>query len=194
MIAAVTGILEGRTADAVIINVGGLSLRVFAPAAAVRDAGAIGDRVTLYTHLHVREDILALYGFLRPAERDFFEKLLGVSSVGPRLALSLLSALSLEELQEGIARGDTDALTRIPGVGKKTAARLILDLKGKLDLVALTGSVARPSPADAEVIAALTGLGFPLAAAQEAVRNLPADGPQDAADRVRLALRFFAAH
>ena len=134
MIAAVTGRLESMNLDNVVVNVGGVSFRLFAPTPTIQDCGDIGGTVVLYTHLHVREDMLSLYGFLRPAERDFFERLLGVSGIGPKVALSLLSALSLTDLEQAIARGDIDTLTHIPGVGKKTSARLVLELKGKLDL------------------------------------------------------------
>ncbi len=192
MIAAVTGILEGRSPDSVVINVGGVSLAVFVPATTGRAIGEIGDRVVLYTHLHVREDVLALYGFAHAAERDFFERLLTVSGVGPKAALALLSALPLADLEAAIARGDVEHLTRIPGIGPKTAARLMLELKGKLDLsraLAAPGSAARTN---AEVLAALTNLGYPLAAAQEAIQSLPPDPSLSSEERIRLALRYFA--
>ncbi len=194
MIAALTGRLEGRTADSVVLNVGGVSLRVFVPAPAAQDCGSIGDTVVLYTHLHVREDALRLYVFLRPAERDVFERLLAVSGVGPKVALALLSAFPSRDLEAAISRGDVEALTRIPGVGKKTAARLVLELKGKLDLSQALSGRPSVSTADAEVLAALTNLGYPAAAAQEAVHNLPTDPALSTADKIRLALRYLSRH
>ena len=115
MIAALTGQFEGRGADSVIINVGGVSFRVYVPTSVAHSCGEIGQTLVLYTHLYVREDALNLYGFLRPADRDFFERLLGVSGIGPKAALALLSALPLADLEAAISGGDIDALTRVPG-------------------------------------------------------------------------------
>jgi Holliday junction DNA helicase RuvA len=192
MIAAVTGRLESRTADGVVVNVGGVSFRILAPTSTIRDCGDIGGTVVLYTHLHVREDALSLYGFLRPTERDFFERLLGVSGIGPIVALSLLSALSLTDLERAIAGGDIDTLSHIPGVGKKTSARLVLELKGKLDLSQASSGRPAAANADTEVLTALTNLGYPLAAAQDAIQNLPTDPSLSTADKIRLALRSLA--
>ena len=179
--------------DNVVVNVGGVSFRLFAPTPTIQDCGDIGGTVVLYTHLHVREDMLSLYGFLRPAERDFFERLLGVSGIGPKVALSLLSALSLTDLEQAIARGDIDTLTHIPGVGKKTSARLVLELKGKLDLSQVSSGRPAAANANTEVLTALTNLGYPLAAAQEAIQNLPIDPSLSTPDKIRLALRSLAA-
>ena len=191
MIAAVTGRLESRSTDSVVINVGGVGFLVHVPASTARDCGEIGDTLALYTHLYVREDALNLYGFRTPAERDFFGRLLGVSGIGPKAALSLLSALPLTELEQAIVAGRVDALTRVPGIGAKTASRLILELKGKLDLSHT--EVRRPAAAgDSDVLAALTTLGYPLAAAQEAVQGLPADPSLATGDKIRLALRYLS--
>jgi Holliday junction DNA helicase RuvA len=192
MIAALTGRIEGRTSDSIILHVAGVGFRVFAPAATIRDCGEIGQTVVLHTHLYVREDALNLYGFLHAGERDFFERLLGISGVGPKVALSLLSALPLSDLETAIAAGDVDKLTRVPGIGKKTAARLVLELKGKLDLSQIIAGRTATTPANADVLAALTNLGYPLAAAQEALQNLPSDPSLTTGDRVRLALRYLA--
>lgn len=191
MIAALTGRLEGRSTDSVVINVAGVSFLVRVPASTARECGNIGDTLALYTHLYVREDALNLYGFRSAAERDFFERLLGVSGVGPKVALSLLSALPPADLEQAIAAGNVESLTRIPGVGKKTAARLILELKGKLDLLqAVFGPP--PTTADSDVLAALTNLGYPLAAAQQAVQSLPGDPSLATGEKIRLALRYLA--
>jgi Holliday junction DNA helicase RuvA len=192
MIAALTGQIEARTSDSIIVNVGGVSFRVYAPAPAVHECGEIGQTVVLHTHLYVREDALNLYGFLRAAERDFFERLLSVSGVGPKAAMSLLAALPLVDLQAAIANGDIETLTHVPGIGKKTAARLVLELKGKLDLALATGGRPTAPPADAEALAALTNLGYPLAVAQEAMLNLPTDPTLQTGDKIRLALRYLA--
>jgi holliday junction DNA helicase RuvA len=192
MIAALTGRLESRTLDSIVINVGGVGFLVHAPASTVQECGEIGQTIVLYTHLYVREDALNLYGFRSAAERNFFERLLSVSGVGPKVAMSLLSARPLAELERAIAEGDVEVLTRIPGVGKKTSARLVLDLKGKLDLSQVTSARTGISPANAEVLAALTNLGYPLAAAQDALQNLPTDPSLPTSDKIRLALRYLA--
>ena len=192
MIAALTGLLESRSQDSVVINVGGVSFLVHVPTTTAQDCGDIGQTVVLYTHLYVREDALSLYGFLSPDQRDFFERLLAISGVGPRVALSLLSALPLPDLERAIESGDVDRLTRVPGVGKKTSARLVLELKGKLDFSQIAGRPSAPPPASAEVLAALTNLGYPPAAAQDAIQSLPADPTLDTANKVRLALRYLA--
>jgi len=193
MIAALTGQIEGRTSDSVLVNVGGVTFRVHAPAPTAQSCGDIGQTLVLHTHLYVREDALNLYGFLSIAERDFFERLLGISGIGPKAALALLSAMPLPDLQAAIAGGDVDALTRVPGIGKKTAARLVLELKGKLDLAQVTGRQPAVPPANADVLAALTTLGYPLAVAQEAIHNLPIDADLTTSEKVRVALRYLAA-
>ncbi len=192
MIAALTGRIEGRTSDSVLVSVGGVTFRVHAPATTVQTCGDIGQTVVLHTYLYVRDDALNLYGFGSIAERDFFERLLSVSGIGPKAALALLSALPLSALQTAITQGDVDALTHIPGIGKKTAARLVLELKGKLDLSQVIARQAATSPVNADVLAALTTLGYPPAAAQEAVQQLPADPGLTTSDRIRLALRYLA--
>ena len=192
MIAALTGQLEGRTANSVIIGVGGVSFLVHVPTSAARECGDVGQTITLHTHLYVREDALNLYGFLSASERDFFEKLLSVNGVGPKVALALLSSMPLADLEHAISTGDVDRLTRIPGVGKKTSARLVLDLKGKLDLSQTTAGHPATAPLDADVLAALTNLGYPLPVAQDAVQHLPPNPSLAAADKIRLALRYLA--
>ena len=192
MIAAVTGQLEGRTANSVTINVGGVSFLVYVPTPTARECGDFGQVLTLHTHLYVREDALNLYGFLSAGERDFFEKLLSVNGVGPKVALALLSSMPLADLEQAISSGDVDRLTRIPGVGKKTSARLILDLKGKLDLSQTTAGRPVAAPLDADVVAALTHLGYPLPVAQDAVQHLQFDPSLAPGDKIRLALRYLA--
>jgi holliday junction DNA helicase RuvA len=190
MIAGVHGVLEGRTADSVIVDVGGVSLRVIAPTGVLSQVGSPGDRIRLHTHLHVREDALTLFGFLTPIERDLFQVLLGVSGVGPKVAMSLLSAYPADVLQRAIADGDVDLLSRVPGIGRKTASRLVLDLKDKLDLGRAAGMSL--SAGDSEVLAALTNLGYTPAEAQAAVQSLPTDRVYSLEERLRLALGFFS--
>ena len=188
MIAGLHGVLEARTADSLIVEVSGVSYRVIAPAS-VLAAGAVGDRVKLFTHLHVREDALTLYGFQSPQERTLFEQLLSVTGVGPKVALSLLSAYPVDTLRQAIASGDLDLLSRVPGIGRKTAGRLVVDLKGKLEPGRLAGPLA--STVDGELLDALTQLGYTVAEAQSALQALPTDRTLPVEDRLRMALQYF---
>lgn len=192
MIAGLRGILEQAQDSAVVVNVGGISYQAFVPASTFRRLAPIGGEVHLHTYLHVRQDTMALYGFATAQEREAFGQLVSVSGVGPKAALAILSALTPDNLREAIAAGNLDALTSIPGIGKKMASRLILELKGKL---ALPPPSARAplSPLDAEVMAALTNLGYSSDQARAALGSLPTDRLLDTEERIRLALRFLSA-
>src|SRR5436309_3530479 len=141
MLASIHGVLETCRADQAIIRVGGFSLRIFAPASTLNQLNETGKEVTLHTHFHVREDGMALYGFLGEEERDAFEQLIGISGVGPKVALALLSVMDARTLYKAIADEDQQKLALAPGVGKRLAARLVLELKGKPpSLVTLAGT------------------------------------------------------
>ncbi len=186
MITSVRGSLEKVGPAWAEIALGGVTVRVNVPPSEVERLGGLGDQVRLFTSLQVREDSLALYGFLTEEARQAFEALLGVNGIGPKLALSVLSALTPDELASAVASEDADAFKGIPGVGKKTASRIILELKGKL------GKDWTVEPAVAgqgEVIEALTALGYTLSEAREAVSNLPAAAPMTLEEKVRLALQ-----
>ncbi|HEX2039197.1 MAG TPA: Holliday junction branch migration protein RuvA [Acidimicrobiales bacterium] len=162
----------------VLLEVGGVGYRVSVTPAVLATA-ELGGPLFLHVHTHVREDALVLYGFGSRDERACFEALLGAHGVGPALALAILSALSPAALQRALLADDADALTAVPGVGKKTAARLLVELKARLDLD-LDGDlvpVGAASSARAEVRAALAGLGYGPEEVREAVRDLPDDGP-----------------
>ena len=194
MIASIRGILTVTSADSVVVDVQGVGYLVFMPTPVIHTLGPIGSEVLLYTHLHVREDALVLYGFESPEQRAFFETLINVSGVGPRMALGLLSAAPLDQLQHAIVSENMTLLSRVPGIGKKTAARLVLELKGKFDtkIVPFPGA-ATPAGAtlNTELIEILTNLGYSSLEAQSAVASLPADAPDDLEERLRLALRSF---
>ena len=193
MIASLDGVLLAQDDSTVVVGVGGVGLRVRVPTTVLDQAGSLGSRITLHTHLHVRENELALYGFSTEAELDLFEQLLNVKGVGPRMAVGILSRISPETLRAAIAAGQVDVLTQVPGVGRRTAQQMIVDLKGKLDLasVGVTGATAGFSFADAEVIEALTSLGYSAAEAQAAVRALPADAGLTTEERILRALQGF---
>lgn len=193
MIAFIRGQLQAAGADYAVVETSGVGYLIFAPRRVLANLGQIGGEVCLHTHLYVREDTLALYGFATPEELRLFTTLLGVSGIGPKVALGMLSASSPDELQFAIANGDTKLLSRVPGVGQKTAARLVLELKGKFALAALPGAAAALPVAglNGELAELLQSLGFSAAEAAAAVASLPADAPPDLEERMRLALRFF---
>jgi Holliday junction DNA helicase RuvA len=192
MIAGVRGVLEAQGLDAVVVGVGGLSLRVFAPSSTISRLPPVGAEIRLLTHLVVREDQLALYGFGTPEELALFEQLITVTGVGPRLALAILSAASSDVLRQAIAGENLEVLQKVPGIGKKLAGRLILELRGKLTAAPNGAAAAGPAPpADSDVLEALLGLGYAPADAQAALRSLPS-GEQDLEQRIKLALQFFA--
>jgi Holliday junction DNA helicase RuvA len=188
MIAGLEGTLFAIGVDHVLINVGGVIYRVSMPGSSIGTLGAVGGTVMVYTYLYVREDQLALFGATSERQLRLFESLLTVSGIGPKAALSILSALQPDSLESAIAAGDVDALTRVPGIGKKTASRLILELKGKLDLVAAAGIIASPSAA-AEVVEALGGLGYTGAEIQAALSGLPKDEELSTEEMVLFALK-----
>ncbi len=194
MITSIHGILEAYRPDQAIIRVGGFGIRVFAPALTLKQLNEPGMEVTLYTHFHVREDGMALYGFAAEEERDAFEQLIAINGVGPRVALALLSVMDARSLFKAIADEDQQRLALAPGVGKKLAARLVLELKGKLPATALVGATGSPAAAkiSAEVMEALIGLGFSTSEAQAALAKLPQDQGMTLEQQITQALRSFS--
>jgi len=190
MIASLEGKLEAIDAEGAVVNVGGVGFRVAMPTTVLSALGNPGDSVKVYTHLHVREDNIALYGFATAAELWMFETLLGVSGLGPRLALAMLSTLSPEQITTAIATGSADMLDMIPGIGKKVASRIILELKEKIGAGWAIATTAEAAPENADVLAALTSLGYSAAEAVKAVANLPADNKLGLEERVKLALQY----
>ncbi len=193
MIASIRGTVTAVGSASVVVETNGIGYQVLVPHTVLHALGAPGAEVLLYTHLHVREDALALYGFASPEERAFFETLIGVTGVGPRMALGLLSAVPFDQLQHAIVSEDVALLAKVPGIGRKTAARLVLELKGKLSQVALAAphAVSLPTAMNAELQDVLTSLGYSALEAQAAVAAIPADAPPDLEERLRLALQYF---
>jgi Holliday junction DNA helicase RuvA len=192
MIASIHGYLESLAEDHLIVRVGGVGLRVFVPTTVLTRVDGVGREVALYTHLAVREDSLTLYGFLDEHARDLFETLVGVSGVGPKLAISILSTLSIDLLRRAVANDEPEILARVPGIGKKTAEKLAFALKDKLKLDARAPALDMLSDADTDVMDALTALGYSIVEAQAAVQSIPPDAPDDLEERVRIALHYFA--
>jgi Holliday junction DNA helicase RuvA len=192
MIASIHGMLEAQREDHLIVRVGGFGVRVYVPASTLNRFGTPGAEVTLYTHFHMREDGIALYGFAAEADRDAFELLITVSGVGPKVALALLSVLDAATFYRAIAQEDLQVLARAPGVGKKLAARLVLELKGKIPSVDLTAVSSATGARRSEVLEALIGLGYSSAAAQAAIARLPQDQELTLEQQITLALRSLA--
>jgi Holliday junction DNA helicase RuvA len=191
VIASLKGKLQALAADWAVIDVNGIGFKVFMPTSTLSTLGKKGEEVELHTHLHLREDNATLYGFAAPEELGLFQTLISVSRLGPKLALVMLSAMSAEKLAMTIATGNADLLAEIPGVGKKTAQRIVLELKEKLG----AGWEAPPpelAEENADVLAALTTLGYSVREASRAVAAVPADPALTLEEKIKLALGFFA--
>ena len=189
MIGRIQGVLVEKNFPQVIVSCNGVGYEIDVPMSTFYPLPRAGEEVTLLTHLVVREDAHLLFGFLTVAERAAFRQLLKISGVGPKVALSVLSGLSVEDLSAAVADGDAGRLTKIPGIGKKTAERLILELRDKLPKVASeTRSDGRA--ASGEVVSALLALGYNDREAQAAAKGLPAD--LQLADAIRQALKALA--
>ena len=193
MIVALEGILDSRGIDSAVVKVGPLSLLVYVPGSTLSRLGTVGDKVHLHTHLYVREDNLSFYGFASADELALFQNLISVSGIGPRAALAFLSTLNVDQLASAIVSGNVDLLTQIPGIGKKMAGRVVLELKGKLEKGWVGAVTPALTPDDADVVAALTTLGYSLKEATQAVAGLPNAEELDLEEKVRLALRQLAA-
>jgi Holliday junction DNA helicase RuvA len=187
------GRLEGRLLEknppSLLVDVNGVGYEVDVPMSTFYQLPAVSERVTLLTHLIVREDAQQLYGFATTAERSAFRELIRISGVGARTALSVLSGLSVTELAQAVTLQEGGRLTRIPGIGKKTAERLLLELKGKLG-ADLGSTAAVAGDATADIVHALLALGYNEREAHAAVRQLPAG--TGTSDGIRLALKSLA--
>ena len=191
MIHRLRGILVEKDTDGVVVDVGGVGYRASASVATLRALPSLGEECVIHTRMVVREDAMLLFGFAAPEERAAFDALIAVSKVGPKLALAVLSAMSPQQISEAVARGDVPKLSSVPGLGRKTAERLVLELKGK-DL-----AIFGPEPVVSsdgggggpymEAREALTGLGYSLEEAEKALNNIP---PQDSVEKyIKEALR-----
>jgi Holliday junction DNA helicase RuvA len=190
MIATLHGEIQHKEDNALIVDVGGVGLRVFAAKSLVESLH-VGEKTFLFTHLIVRETELSLYGFENAEERQLFLTLLGVDGVGPRVALSVLATLSLDAVQRAVFSEEPELLSRVPGVGKKTAQKIVMYLQDRLKPTDVLGRVASMSDSDSEVLAALTSLGYSVVEAQTAIQAIPKDAPGAVEERLRLALGYF---
>lgn len=189
MIASIQGTLSRIEENGLIINVNGVGIRVLTPRNVLENVGSVGRVVTLQTHLIVRETELTLYGFNSEEDLQLFEIFLGINGVGPKVALAILGTLSPELLKSAIMQEDTAVLQRVPGIGKKTAERIMFQLRDKLDLTMVSTSMPLVSDVDADVIDILTGLGFSIVEAQSALQHIPRE-TADINERVQKALQY----
>lgn len=190
MIGRLSGVIAEKTPPQVVIDVAGVGYEVDVPMSTYYNLGALGDRAVLLTHLTVREDAHQLFGFLTQEERATFRQLIKISGVGPRMALGLLSGLSVAELAQAVSRQEIGRLTKVPGIGKKTAERLLLELKGKLGADMGGARTHAASDAQADILQALLALGYNDKEAAAALKALPAD--VGVSDGIKLALKSLA--
>jgi Holliday junction DNA helicase RuvA len=189
MIGRITGTLAEKSPPQLLVDVNGVGYEVDVPMSSFYNLPGLGERVTLLTHFIVREDAQILFGFLTHDERQTFRQLIKITGVGPRMALSLLSGLSVGELAQAVARQETARLVKVPGIGKKTAERLLLELKGKLaDALVAPATVA--SDAQADILQALIALGYSDREAAAALKSLPPDA--SVSEGIKLALKSLA--
>ena len=194
MFAHFDGIVAEKNADSIVLDVNGVGYLLFVSGATLSMAPAVGERMKLYSALNVREDAMELFGFYSREEKRMYERLKGVSGVGSRTALQILSSMSVRDLSLALVAGDANALTRVPGIGKKTAQRLVLELKDKVEDSQLTGSAAAISPGsdasgpEAEAVAALVALGYSASEAAKAVSRF-ADQTQKSDELIFMALK-----
>ena len=190
MIATLRGEITQIEGNAIVVETGGVGLRVFVPNM-LRERLKAREAIFLFTHLVVREDDWKLYGFETQADRELFNTLLGVDGVGPRTALAVLSTLTVDTVQRAVFGDEPDLLSRVPGVGKKTAQKMVLYLHDRLKPVSGLEKIASLSDSDSEVLAALTALGYSVVEAQTAIQSIPKNAPDDVEERLRLALQQF---
>ncbi len=190
MIATLRGEITQIEDNAIVVETGGVGLRVSVPRL-LRERLKTGESIFLYTHLIVREDAWNLYGFESQADRELFTTLLSVDGVGARTALSVLSTLNVETVQRAVFNDEPDLLSQVPGIGKKTAQKMVLYLRDRLKPVSGLEKIAAMSDTDSEVLAALTALGYSVIEAQTAIQSIPKDTSANVEERLRLALQQF---
>ncbi len=190
MIASIQGLVQHIDEGAIVVETGGIGLRLEVPSSVLNAAPAVGRSILLYTRLIVREDALNLYGFISPEQRDLFDTLIKISGVGPQLGLAILSNISPEILHSAVANNQPEALTIVPGIGRKTAEKIVFFLKDRLEIA--LEEMKPIMERDNEVSAVLTSLGYSMVEIQAALKSIPEDAPDSLEERVRLALQYFS--
>jgi Holliday junction DNA helicase RuvA len=192
MIASVNGRVADKGDAYAVIEVGGIGFQVFIPSPHI-DELRVGETVFFHTYLVVREDSLTLYGFATAEEREFFTLLIGVSGIGPKIALATLSTLNPDAIRRAIFSEQPEIFTRVPGIGKKGAQKIALHLQDRIEAVDGLEPVAAMDDTDTQVLEALVALGYSVVEAQAALQTIPKDAPDDIETRIRLALQYFSA-
>ncbi len=191
MITSLRGSVLSIEKDGITVGVGGVGIYVHVPGP-LKDQSRTGETIFLHTRLIVREDSLTLFGFETREECEFFDLLVGVNGVGPRMAISILSVLNPEAIRQAVFNEQVDMFSRVPGVGKKTAQKILLHLQDRISYVEGLVAVAAMSEVDTEVLSALTALGYSVVEAQAAIQSIPRDASQEVEERLRLALQYFS--
>jgi Holliday junction DNA helicase RuvA len=192
MIASIKGIINYKNDNFLVVESGGVGFKVFCTKQTCAQAQE-GEPIFLHTQHIVREDGMFLYGFEKLEERDLFAQIISVSGIGPKLGLAMLSSLSAEAIQRAVMKEQDEVFSRVPGIGEKTAKKIVLLLKDKIaPLLQEAGLEAIPD-SDSDVLQALVGLGYSLNEAQKAVAAIPRTAPDDLEDRLRIALQYFTA-
>jgi Holliday junction DNA helicase RuvA len=190
VIASIHGRLQHLGDGELVLEINGLGLRIAVSKSVIDTNPEVGQALFLHTKLIVKEDSLSLYGFSSTEERELFETLLGVSGIGPKLALAILSHLSPDVLRSAVVNNQPEVLANVPGLGKKTAEKVIFNLKDSFE--APIGPDYTPTESDIEVLSVLTTLGYSMVEAQAAIQSIPDDSEDQVEERVRLALKYFA--
>ena len=191
MITTLEGNLASKAADHIVVTVGGVGIEVLAPYTTIEKLQS--DRVFLYTRLVVREESLSLYGFATVGEREVFDAVLKISGIGPKLAVAILSTLSVDNLRSAVVNDRPEIISRVPGIGKKTAQKIVLELQDKMAGGLDSLPLAAEDDDSGVVLDALTGLGYSVVEAQAAIQTIPLDAPDDIEERVRIALQSLGA-
>ena len=191
MITTLEGMLAHKATDHLVIAMGGLGIEVFAPFSTIEKVNS--DRVLLHTRLVVREDSLTLYGFATTGERELFDAFVKISGIGPKLAVGILSTLSVDNIRSAVSNDRPEVISRVPGIGKKTAQKIVLELQDKISAGLDSVPLGAEGDTTAEVMDALTALGYSVVEAQTAVQSIPVNAPESVEDRVLIALQFLGA-
>jgi Holliday junction DNA helicase RuvA len=190
MIANISGRVTEVGSDRIVLEVGGVGLWVYVPEPLCETLRK-GETISLYTHLAVREDSLTLYGFAVAEERQYFELLLGVNGIGPRLAVAALAALDPATIRRAVFAEQHEVFTRVPGIGPRTAQKMLLYLQGRIEAAEDFEHMASMPETDTQVVEALVALGYSVVEAQAALQSIPSDAPEDVEERIKLALQYF---
>jgi holliday junction DNA helicase RuvA len=191
MISIIHGNVISQESDGIVVDVNGVGFHVLVPTP-LRDNLQPGENIYLYTKMIIREDVWLLCGFETKESREVFDLLLSVNGIGPRLAMSILSTLSPDTIRRAVFNEQAEIFSRVPGIGQKTAQKIVLHLQDKLPSTEGLAPLSKISEVDTEVLAALTTLGYSLVEAQAALQYIPRDTPQEVETRLRLALQYFS--